>query len=132
MLKFTAKNHTVHPDDGTPHKALHSRTGSLLFGPFAAIGPKFLKYGSNMDLFKSIKTDNLLTLVSAGIKNLPLVKYSIQQVMMRKADRMKELRKFVPDAKVKTGIFISQVNGYRSLKIQRYTAKALFSLERKS
>ena len=72
---------------------------SLLFGPFAAIGPKFLKYGSNMDLFKSIKTDNLLTLVSAGIKNLPLVKYSIQQVMMRKADRMKELRKFVPDAK---------------------------------
>lgn len=72
---------------------------SLLFGPFAAIGPKFLKYGSNLDLFKSIKTDNLLTLVSAGIKNLPLVKYSIQQVMMRKADRMTELRKFVPDAK---------------------------------
>ena len=72
---------------------------SLLFGPFAAIGPKFLKYGSNLDLFKSIKTDNLLTMASAGIKNLPLVKYSIQQVMMRKADRMTELRKFVPDAK---------------------------------
>lgn len=72
---------------------------SLLFGPFAAIGPKFLKYGSNMDLVKSIKTDNLLTLVSAGIKNMPLVKYSIQQVMMRKEDRMAELRKFVPDAK---------------------------------
>ncbi|HBV22757.1 MAG TPA: malate dehydrogenase (quinone) [Jeotgalicoccus sp.] len=72
---------------------------SLLFGPFAAIGPKFLKYGSNLDLFKSITSDNLLTLASAGIKNLPLVKYSIQQVMMRKADRMKELRKFVPDAK---------------------------------
>lgn len=72
---------------------------SLLFGPFAAIGPKFLKYGSNMDLVKSIKPDNLLTLVSAGIKNMPLVKYSIQQVMMRKEDRMAELRKFVPDAK---------------------------------
>lgn len=72
---------------------------SLLFGPFAAIGPKFLKYGSNMDMFKSIKTDNMLTLASAGIKNMPLVKYSIQQVMMRKSDRMAELRKFVPDAK---------------------------------
>lgn len=72
---------------------------SLLFGPFAAIGPKFLKYGSNMDLFKSIKTDNLLTMMSAGVKNIPLVKYSIQQVMMRKTDRMEELRKFVPDAR---------------------------------
>lgn len=72
---------------------------SLLFGPFAAIGPKFLKHGSNMDLFKSITPNNVLTMLSAGIKNGPLVKYSIQQVMMDKADRMKELRKFVPDAK---------------------------------
>lgn len=72
---------------------------SLLFGPFAAIGPKFLKNGSNLDLFKSIKTDNLLTMMSAGVKNLPLVKYSIQQVLMHKDDRMQELRRFVPDAK---------------------------------
>lgn len=72
---------------------------SLLFGPFAAIGPKFLKHGSNMDLFNSVNKNNILTLASAGIKNLPLIKYSIQQVMMDKQDRMKELRKFVPDAK---------------------------------
>lgn len=72
---------------------------SLLFGPFAAIGPKFLKNGSNLDLFRSINPSNLLTMLSAGIKNVPLVKYSIQQVMMDKADRMKELRKFVPEAK---------------------------------
>lgn len=72
---------------------------SLLFGPFAAIGPKFLKEGSNLDLFKSLKSNNILTMLSAGVKNLPLVKYSIQQVMMDKEDRMKELRKFVPDAK---------------------------------
>lgn len=72
---------------------------SLLFGPFAAIGPKFLKEGSNLDLFKSINPSNVLTMLSAGAKNLPLVKYSIQQVMMDKKDRMEELRKFVPDAK---------------------------------
>ncbi|MFC3418944.1 malate dehydrogenase (quinone) [Salinicoccus hispanicus] len=72
---------------------------SLLFGPFAAIGPKFLKNGSNLDLFRSIKRNNILTMVSSGIKNVALVKYSIQQVMMNKADRMKELRKFVPEAK---------------------------------
>ncbi|BCU51436.1 malate dehydrogenase (quinone) [Staphylococcus auricularis] len=72
---------------------------SLLFGPFAAIGPKFLKNGSNLDLFKSLNSSNLLTMASAGLKNFPLVKYSIQQVLMKKEDRMKELRRFVPDAR---------------------------------
>lgn len=72
---------------------------SLLFGPFASIGPKFLKNGSNLDLFKSINTSNVVTMLSSGVKNLSLVKYSIQQVLQRKEDRMKELRRFVPDAK---------------------------------
>lgn len=72
---------------------------SLLFGPFAAIGPKFLKNGSNLDLFKSINTSNVVTMLSSGVKNLSLVKYSIQQVLQRKEDRMKELHRFVPDAK---------------------------------
>lgn len=72
---------------------------SLLFGPFAAIGPKFLKNGSNLDLFKSINTSNIVTMLSSGVKNLSLVKYSIQQVLQRKEDRMKELRRFVPNAK---------------------------------
>lgn len=72
---------------------------SLLFGPFAAIGPKFLKQGSNLDLFKSINPSNMFTLISSGVKNLPLIKYSIQQVLMKKEDRMRELRRFVPDAK---------------------------------
>lgn len=72
---------------------------SLLFGPFAAIGPKFLKNGSNLDLFKSINTSNVVTMLSSGVKNLSLVKYSIQQVLQQKEDRMKELRRFVPNAK---------------------------------
>ncbi|GGI01677.1 MAG TPA: malate dehydrogenase (quinone) [Staphylococcus sp.] len=72
---------------------------SLLFGPFAAIGPKFLKNGSNLDLFKSINRSNVVTMLSSGVKNLSLVKYSIQQVLQRKEDRMKELRRFVPNAK---------------------------------
>lgn len=72
---------------------------SLLFGPFAAIGPKFLKNGSNLDLFKSINRSNVVTMLSSGVKNLSLVKYSIQQVLQRKEDRMKELRRFVPNVK---------------------------------
>src|SRR5699024_6616540 len=55
--------------------------------------------GSNMDLFKSVNKNNILTLAFAALKNLPLIQYSIQQVMMDKSDRMEELRKFVPDAK---------------------------------
>ena len=72
---------------------------SLLFGPFAAIGPKFLKNGSNLDLFKSINPSNVITMLSAAAKNFPLIKYSIQEVLAKKEDRMKELRRFVPDAK---------------------------------
>ncbi|CAD2071416.1 putative malate:quinone oxidoreductase 2 [Jeotgalicoccus meleagridis] len=72
---------------------------SLLFGPFAAIGPKLLKYGSNTDLFKSVNSSNLMTMLIAGAKNLPLIQYSIEQVLMKKKDRMTELRRFVPDAK---------------------------------
>ena len=72
---------------------------TLLFGPFAGIGPKFLKKGSNMDFFKSIKRDNMLTLLAAAAKNTSLIKYSIEQVLASKAKRMEKLRTFVPHAK---------------------------------
>ena len=70
----------------------------LLFGPFAAFGPKFLKNGSNLDFFKHLKANNLLTMAAAGLKNIPLIKYSISQVLMSKEDKMEELRRFVPSA----------------------------------
>lgn len=72
---------------------------TLLFGPFAEIGPKFLKQGSNLDLFKSINMNNIGTLLSAGVKNIPLIKYSIEQITMDKSERMKALRTFLPNAK---------------------------------
>lgn len=72
---------------------------ALLFGPFAAFGPKLLKYGSNVDFFKHLKFNNVLTMAAAGIKNIPLIKYSIQQVLMSKEDKMNELRRFFPNAK---------------------------------
>ncbi len=72
---------------------------SLLFGPFAGFSPKFLKTGSNMDLFASIKPHNLTTLLAAGVKEMSLTKYLIQQVLLSKEQRMEELREFIPDAK---------------------------------
>ena len=72
---------------------------SLLFGPFAGFSPKFLKTGSMFDLLGSVKTDNLITMLAAGAKNLGLTKYLIQQVMLSKEQRMEELREFIPNAK---------------------------------
>ncbi|MEQ6388188.1 malate:quinone oxidoreductase [Bacillaceae bacterium S4-13-58] len=72
---------------------------SLLFGPFAGFSPKFLKNGSNTDLITSVKPDNLLTMLAAGAKNIPLTKYLIQQLLLTKEQRMEELRQFIPNAK---------------------------------
>lgn len=72
---------------------------SLLFGPFAGFSPKFLKFGSMLDLFLSIKPHNLVTMVAAGIKNIPLTTYLIKEVMQSKEKRMEALRAFVPNAK---------------------------------
>ncbi|WP_174615140.1 malate dehydrogenase (quinone) [Virgibacillus ihumii] len=72
---------------------------SLLFGPFAGFSPKFLKTGSNMDLFGSVKPYNVLTMLASGAKNIPLTKYLVEQLMLSKEQRMEELRAFIPNAK---------------------------------
>jgi malate dehydrogenase (quinone) len=89
------------PPMSTPHLDTRYIDGKrqLMFGPFAGFSPKFLKQGSNLDLFKSIKTDNLHPMLGAFWYNLPLTKYLVEQVMMDKEDRMETLREFVKDAK---------------------------------
>lgn len=72
---------------------------SLLFGPFAGFSPKFLKTGSNMDLFASIKPHNLMTLLACGVKEMSLSKYLVSQLVLSKEARMEELRQFIPTAK---------------------------------
>ncbi len=89
------------PPMSTPHLDTRYIDGKkqLMFGPFAGFSPKFLKEGSNLDLFKSIKTDNLHPMLGAFWYNLPLTKYLIEQVLMSKEDRMDSLRKFMKNAK---------------------------------
>lgn len=72
---------------------------SLLFGPFAGFSPKFLKTGSNLDLIRSVKPNNLITMLAAGVKEMALTKYLIQQVMLSHEKRIEELREFIPNAK---------------------------------
>ena len=53
-----------------------------------------------MDLPKSIQMDNVLPMVYAGLKNVPLTKYLIQQVRQTPEDRLEALREYVPYAKM--------------------------------
>ncbi len=70
-----------------------------MFGPFAGFSPKFLKTGSNLDLLGSVKPNNVLTMLAAGVKEMALTKYLIQQVMLSNEKRIEELREFIPNAK---------------------------------
>lgn len=72
---------------------------ALLFGPYAGFSTKFLKNGSYLDLPLSIKTNNVIPMLSAGFHNLPLTKYLIDQVRQSPEDRMEALREYVPNAK---------------------------------
>ncbi len=72
----------------------------LLFGPFAGFSTKFLKNGSFMDLPKSIQLDNVLPMVYAGLNNVQLTKYLIEQVRQSPEDRLAALREYVPYAKM--------------------------------
>ncbi len=89
------------PPMSTPHLDTRFINGKreLLFGPFAGFSPKFLKEGSNFDLAKSIKFDNIPAMFGAFWHNLPLTSYLVKQVSMSHEDRMDALRKFVKDAK---------------------------------
>nr|WP_314896041.1 malate:quinone oxidoreductase [uncultured Flavobacterium sp.] len=74
---------------------------ALLFGPFAGFSTRFLKNGSYSDLPLSIKTDNIIPMIAAGIKNIPLTKYLIEQVRQSPKDRINALREYVPGARSK-------------------------------
>ena len=72
---------------------------ALLFGPFATFSTKFLKNGSWIDLPASVNTGNVRPMVQAGIDNIPLTKYLVEQVMQSQEDRVATLREYLPEAK---------------------------------
>jgi malate dehydrogenase (quinone) len=74
---------------------------ALLFGPFAGFSTRFLKNGSYSDLPLSIKPDNVIPMIVAGYKNIPLTKYLIEQVRQSPKDRMNALKEYVPNARTK-------------------------------
>lgn len=89
------------PPMSTPHLDTRYINGKkeLMFGPFAGFNTKFLKEGSYTDLIKSIKLDNISSMLGAFWHNIPLTEYLISQVSKDHEDRMNDLREFVKDAK---------------------------------
>jgi malate dehydrogenase (quinone) len=89
------------PTMAVPHLDTRMIDGkrSLLFGPFAAWTGKFLQEGgSHLDLPRSVRPDNFLTLLRVAAHNLDLVKYLVEQGLQSKENRMRELRNFYPEA----------------------------------
>lgn len=71
----------------------------LLFGPYAGWTPKFLKSGSNLDLFASLSPTNLASMVGVGLQEFGLTKYLVTEVLKNQEARMEALREYMPDAK---------------------------------
>ncbi|MGB0767151.1 MAG: malate:quinone oxidoreductase, partial [Phycisphaeraceae bacterium] len=91
------------PTMAVPHLDIRVIDGkrALLFGPYAAWTTKFLhETGRWTDLMKSIRLDNIASLIKVGLYNIPLVRYLIQQGTQSMTTRMKELKNFYPDADV--------------------------------
>lgn len=88
------------PPMSVPHLDAREIMGKqeLLFGPFAGFTTKFLKEGSYFDLPRSVNVANLYPLIKAGISNIPLTKYLIDQVRQTPEERLEALREYYPTA----------------------------------
>lgn len=88
------------PPMSVPHLDTRLINGKreLLFGPYAGFSTKFLKNGSFMDLPLSIKANNIIPMLAAGIHNIPLTKYLIDQVRQSPEDRLDALKEYLPNA----------------------------------
>jgi malate dehydrogenase (quinone) len=69
---------------------------SLLFGPYAGFSTKFLKHGSLLDLFRSIRLDNIEPMLFVARDNFGLTEYLVKQVLETNAERFAELQYFFP------------------------------------
>lgn len=89
------------PPMSVPHldtRVIDGKKG-LLFGPYAGWTPKFLKKGSYLDLFKSLRVGNLPSYLGVGVQEMGLTKYLIEEVLKDQAARVESLREYMPEAR---------------------------------
>ncbi len=90
------------PPMSVPHLDTRMLDGerSLLFGPYAGFSTKFLKNGSYLDLPLSIEVHNVWPMLSAGMHNISLTKYLVEQVFQSPEDRFEALQAYYPEARM--------------------------------
>ncbi|BBY21512.1 malate dehydrogenase (quinone) [Mycobacterium stomatepiae] len=71
----------------------------LVFGPYAGWSPKFLKHGHLSDLPRSVRRDNVVSMLGVGITEMTLLDYLIRQLRLSERDRMQALHEFAPAAR---------------------------------
>ncbi|NUS44657.1 MAG: malate dehydrogenase (quinone) [Mycobacteriaceae bacterium] len=88
------------PPMSVPHLDTRMTDGNagLLYGPYAGWTPKFLKDGKNTDLFKSIKPNNIGSMVGVGLTEFGLATYLVGELMNSYDDKIDTLRDFMPTA----------------------------------
>ncbi|WP_431956452.1 malate dehydrogenase (quinone) [Nocardia lijiangensis] len=88
------------PPMSVPHldtRVINGKPG-LLFGPYAGWTPKFLKDGSNTDLFKSINAGNLAPMLGVGLTEMSLVKYLVSELLKSQSGKVYTMEEFIPRA----------------------------------
>jgi len=98
--KVYGKAATGNPPMSVPHLDTRRMSGqrSLLFGPYAGFSTKFLKEGSLLDLPFSIEMHNIWPMLSAGLHNIELTKYLVNQVIQSPEERFAMLQLYYPEA----------------------------------
>ncbi|MEU1208478.1 malate dehydrogenase (quinone) [Nocardia sp. NPDC005825] len=88
------------PPMSVPHldtRVINGEKG-LLFGPYAGWTPKFLKDGKLTDLIKSVKPNNLFSMLGVGVTEMGLVNYLVGELLNSQNDRIGAMEEFIPRA----------------------------------
>ncbi len=72
---------------------------ALLFGPYAGFTTKYLKQGSVLDLFRSVKLHNIGPMLAVARDNFDLTRYLIRQATQSPAQRLEALLSYMPQAR---------------------------------
>lgn len=109
LAKVYGKASVGAPPMSVPHLDTRVIDGSasLMFGPYAGFTPKFLKSGSWLDLFLSIRFGNIIPLLAVFKDNLDLSWYLVTQLLASKRTKFAALREFMPEARYSDWYFIT-------------------------